>query len=184
MKIVRKMRTEMSEEDLRSSQNGQLAQSLFTGNEFESAAALFNQNRYFEALAAFENFESKHPQHALAAEAALQAGWCYYRLEYYGPAVNTWERTETTYPGTPSSAQAARATADTYFRAGQYEKAIVIYRRILLKRDTCKEKADQCRQIGHFNEAFKWDEEAGAYQRKITTHKLINQLAHIWKVLP
>lgn len=178
------MRTEMSEEDLRSSQNGQLAQSLFTGNEFERAAALFNQNRYFEALDAFENFEREHPQHALAAEAAFHAGWCYYRLEYYGQAFHIWERTETMYSGTPSSAQAAWATADTYFRAGQYEKALVIYCRIFLKRDTCKEKADQCRQIGNFNEAFKWDEEADAYQRKIPTHKLVNQLEHIWKVLP
>lgn len=111
--------------------DGKLEEGLFVGNEFESATALFNQKRYLEALDAYEAFEKAHPEHPLAAEAALQTGWCYYRLEYYGQSIKAWERVESAYRGTPVAAQAAWSTADTYFRAGQYEQAIATYKRIL-----------------------------------------------------
>jgi TolA-binding protein len=109
----------------------QVGEGLFTASEFEMATIRFNQKKYLEALEAYEAFEKKHPNDPLAAQAALQMGWCAYRLEYYGQSIKTWERVETTYPQSPAAAQAAWATADTYFRAGQYEKAIAVYRRIV-----------------------------------------------------
>ncbi|MBI4376098.1 MAG: tetratricopeptide repeat protein [Elusimicrobia bacterium] len=110
---------------------GQAPEELFVGSEFETAAAEFNQKRYLEALDGFERFEKAHPQHVLAAEAALQAGWCYYRLEHYGQALKAWERVESAYAGGSAAVKAAWATADTYFRAGHYDKAIATYERIL-----------------------------------------------------
>ncbi|MEE8425460.1 MAG: tetratricopeptide repeat protein [Elusimicrobiota bacterium] len=110
---------------------GKLPESLFTQSEFETATTLFNQKKFLESLGGYEQFEREHADHAMAAEAALQAGWSTYRLEYYGQAIKTWERVETQYSGTPTATKAAWATADTYFRAGQYEKAIVTYQRII-----------------------------------------------------
>lgn len=106
-------------------------EALFIGNEYEAATARYNQKKYLEALDAYELFEKTYPQNALAGEAALQSGWCYYRLEHYGQALKTWERVETQYAGTPVAAKAAWATADTYFRAAQYSQAIAVYQRIL-----------------------------------------------------
>lgn len=111
--------------------DGKLPDSLFIANEFENATIRFNQKKYLEALDAYETFEKAHSDSPLAAEAALQAGWCYYRLEYYGQAIKAWERVEATYASSPSASRAAWSTADTYFRAGEYEKAVGVYRRIL-----------------------------------------------------
>lgn len=110
---------------------GLLPEALFVGNEFEQATTKFNQKKYMEALDGYETFEKTHNGHPLASEAALQSGWCYYRLEYYGQAIKKWEATEQTYPGSPAAAKAAWSTADTYFRAGQYDKAVATYQRIL-----------------------------------------------------
>lgn len=112
---------------------GKLGDDLFTAAEFETASARFNQKKYLEALEAYEAFEKAHPSHPLAIEAGLQAGWCYYRLEYYGQALKKWEAVEQTYAGSPQASRAAWATADTYFRAAQHEKAIASYERILQK---------------------------------------------------
>lgn len=111
--------------------DGKLPESLFNNNEFEIATARFNRKKYLEALDGYEGFEKTHPNSPLASEAALQAGWCYYRLEYYGQAIKTWQRVETSYANTPSAAKAAWSTADTYFRAAQYDQAVEVYRRIL-----------------------------------------------------
>ncbi len=110
---------------------GKLPERLFVANEFEQATSLFNQKKYLEALDAYERFENAYRLDPLAPEAALQAGWCYYRLEHYGQALKAWERVETSYPDSPAAAKAAWATADTYFRAAQSDKAVASYRRIL-----------------------------------------------------
>lgn len=106
-------------------------EALFIGNEYEAAAARYNQKKYLEALDAYEVFEKTYPQNVLSGEAALQSGWCYYRLEHYGQALKTWERVETQYAGTAVAPKAAWAAADTYFRAAQYAQAIAVYQRIL-----------------------------------------------------
>lgn len=112
---------------------GKLDERLYVTAEYESATSRFNQKKYLEALDGYEAFEKAHPDHPLALEAGLQAGWCYYRLEYFGQALKTWERVEQTYSTNPGAVKAAWATADTYFRAAQHEKAIGTYERILQK---------------------------------------------------
>ncbi len=104
---------------------------LFLNNQYAEAVTLFNQKKYADALDAFERFEKDYAQDPRAADAALEEGWCYYRLNYYGDAVKTWERVETSYASSEAAKSAAWATADTYFRAAQYDKAVAAYQHIL-----------------------------------------------------
>ncbi len=104
---------------------------LFLNNQYAQAVTLFNQKKYAEALDAFQLFEKDYAEDPRAADAALEEGWCYYRLNYYGDAVKTWERVQASYSSTEAAKSAAWATADTYFRAAQYDAAVAAYQHIL-----------------------------------------------------
>ncbi len=104
---------------------------LFVNNQYAEAVTLFNQKKYADALDAFQRFEKDYAQDPRAADAALEEGWCYYRLNYYGDAVKTWEKVESSYASSEAAKSAAWATADTYFRAAQYDKAVLAYQHIL-----------------------------------------------------
>lgn len=113
------------------SQQKDLAGDLVLINQYELANALFNQKKYLKALDIFEIFYKQNPQHYLAAGACLRAGLCYYQLEYFGQAIETWENLESNYPDEPEAREALWKVADTYFRAQSYAEAIQTYEKIL-----------------------------------------------------
>lgn len=56
-----------------------------------------------------------------------------------------------------------------------------LYEQALVSRDNCKTMAEQCRITKRFTEAGDWDERADAYQRQVTTFKLIKQVEAKWR---
>jgi len=52
------------------------------------------------------------------------AGWCYYRLRYYGDAIDAWKRLTMDYLHSPYTPDAAFCIGDLYFRAEKYNDAI------------------------------------------------------------
>jgi TolA-binding protein len=93
--------------------------------------ARFNQKRYKEAAATYEDFLRRWPQHRERASALYQAGLCYQRLDRAGDAVDRWE---TLVKDSASSALAERAWAragDVYFQAERFDDARRCYRGLL-----------------------------------------------------
>jgi TolA-binding protein len=91
----------------------------------------FNQKRYRESAAAYEDFLRRFPGHARRAEALYQAGLCYMRLDRAGDAVDRWE---SIVRDGPTSAYAERAWAragDAYFQAARYDDAKRCYEGLL-----------------------------------------------------
>lgn len=113
------------------SQQKDLPEGLVLINRYELANAFFNQKKYLKAIDIFDVFHKQNPKHYLAAKAALNGGLCYYQLEYFAQAIETWENMAKNYPDAPETKQALWKVADTYFRAQLYDKAIKTYKRII-----------------------------------------------------
>ena len=52
----------------------------------------------------------------------------YYKLEYYGQAIEAWEKLLGAFPLSTKSAEAGFRAGDTYFKAMEYEKARALFR--------------------------------------------------------
>src|SRR5262249_48746795 len=65
---------------------------IVSGAFLDIAHSRFNQKRYKEAAAAYEDFLGRWPTHRERAAALYQAGLCYLRLNRAGDAVDRWER--------------------------------------------------------------------------------------------
>lgn len=55
------------------------------------------------------------------------AGWCYYRLGYYGDAIDAWKRLTMDYLDSPYTPDAAVCIGDLLFRANLYNDAITYF---------------------------------------------------------
>jgi TolA-binding protein len=83
----------------------------------------FNQKRYREAAAAYEDFLRRFPDSAHHAEARYQAGLCYLRIDRAGDAVDRFESIVREAPASPLSERAWARAGDVYFQAAKYADA-------------------------------------------------------------
>ncbi|MBI2118757.1 MAG: tetratricopeptide repeat protein [Elusimicrobia bacterium] len=98
---------------------------------YEVANALFNQKKYGEAIANYEQFLKESPQAKENPEAFYRLALSYYRQEYYSQAIAAWEELIKKFPKDKNAEDALFQIADTYFKAQKYENAIQSYRKIL-----------------------------------------------------
>lgn len=106
-------------------------EAIVSGAFLDIAHARFNQKKYRDAAAAYEDFLRRWPAHGQRSTALYQAGLCYLRLERAGDAVDRWE---TLVKDSASASVAERAWAragDVYFQAEKYDAARRCYRGLL-----------------------------------------------------
>src|SRR5439155_14386576 len=107
------------------------------GSAIVSAAQLdiaherFNQKRYREAAAAYEDFLRRYPGDPRRLIARYQSGLCYLRLDRAGDAVDRWEAIVRDSAGAAIAERAWARMGDTYFDAQRYAEAQRSYRGLL-----------------------------------------------------
>ena len=95
------------------------------------AHARFNQKRYKEAAAAYEDFLHRWPAHRDRPLALYQAGLCYLRLDRAGDAVDRWEALVRDSASTPLAERAWARAGDVYFQAEKFADARRCYQGLL-----------------------------------------------------
>src|SRR5262249_59410016 len=95
------------------------------------AQARFNQKRYREAAAGYEDFLRRWPTHAQRASALYQAGLCYLRLNRAGDAVDRWEMIVRDSADSKEAEKAWARAGDLYFQADKFTEARRCYRGLL-----------------------------------------------------
>jgi tol-pal system protein YbgF len=91
----------------------------------------FKHGDYEAALAGFRLFIELHRQSALAANAQYWIGECQYRLGRYKDALNSFYNVGTYNPVSPKMAASAFKIGQTYSRLGEYERARLMFDRVL-----------------------------------------------------
>ena len=91
----------------------------------------FKHGDYEAALAGFRLFIELHRQSALAANAQYWIGECQYRLGRYKDALNSFYNVGTYNPVSPKLAASAFKIGQTYTRLGEYERARLMFDRVL-----------------------------------------------------
>lgn len=91
----------------------------------------FNQARYQEAVAAYEKFARRYPEHSQTPLALYQAGLCYLSLGRSGDAVDRWEAVVRADPDAPLAEKAWARAGDVYFQADRYAEAKRCYSGLL-----------------------------------------------------
>jgi len=91
----------------------------------------FNQKRYRESAAAYEDFLRRFPEHPRRAEALYQAGLCYMRIDRAGDAVDRWESIVREGPTSTYAERAWARAGDAYFQAAKYDDAKRCYEGLL-----------------------------------------------------
>ena len=95
------------------------------------AHSRFNQKRYAEAAAAYEDFLRRFPGHRERPVALYQAGLCYLRLDRGGDAVDRWESIVRENADAPIAERAWARAGDLYFQAERFEDARRAYQGLL-----------------------------------------------------
>ena len=91
----------------------------------------FNQSRYDEAAAAYEEFLVRYPAHDQKNLVLYQAGLCYLRLDRAGDAVDRWRAIVMTDPAGEIAEKAWARSGDLFFQADKYEQAKRCYEGLL-----------------------------------------------------
>jgi TolA-binding protein len=91
----------------------------------------FNQKRYRESAAAYEDFLRRFPEHPRRAEALYQAGLCYMRIDRAGDAVDRWESIVREGPTSTYAERAWARAGDAYFQAAKFDDAKRCYEGLL-----------------------------------------------------
>lgn len=91
----------------------------------------FNQKRYREAAAGYEDFLKRFPQSSERMLALYQAGLCYQRLDRAGDAVDRWEAIVRDSAQAPIAERAWARAGDIYFQAEKYADAERCYTGLL-----------------------------------------------------
>ncbi len=95
------------------------------------AHLIFNQKRYPDAAAAYEDFLARYPEDPQRALAFYQAGLCYQRMDRNGDAVDRWEAVVKTDPQADIAERAWIRAGDVYFQTEHYEDAKRCYQGLL-----------------------------------------------------
>jgi TolA-binding protein len=106
-------------------------QAVVSAAFLDIAHSRFNQKRYRDAAAAYEDFLSRWPGDPRRAIALYQAGLCYLRLNRMGDAVDRWETQVKDSANAPLAERAWARAGDVYFQAGHYDDARRCYRGLL-----------------------------------------------------
>ncbi len=104
---------------------------IVSAASLDIAHARFNQKRYREAAAAYEDFLRRWPKNPSRSIALYQAGLCYLRLGREGDAVDRWEAQVHDSASAPLSERAWARCGDVYFQAGHYDEARRAYQGLL-----------------------------------------------------
>ncbi len=91
----------------------------------------FNQKRFRDAAAAYEDFLKRFPGHPQRLLALYQAGLCYLRLDRAGDAVDRWETVMRDSATSPLAERAWARAGDVYFQAERYVDAKRAYEGLL-----------------------------------------------------
>jgi TolA-binding protein len=104
---------------------------MVSGALLDIAHDRFNQKRYREAAAGYEDFLKRFPKHARRHVANYQAGLAYVRLNRLGDAVDHWESIVKDSAQAPIAEKAWARAGDLYFQAQRYVDAKRCYRGLL-----------------------------------------------------
>ncbi|TMQ55082.1 MAG: tetratricopeptide repeat protein [Candidatus Eisenbacteria bacterium] len=104
---------------------------VVSGAMLDIAHERFNQRRFREAAAAYEDFLRRYPAHPKRLTALYQAGLCYMRLDRAGDAVDRWETIMRDSADSPVAERAWARTGDLYFQADRFADAKRCYRGLL-----------------------------------------------------
>ncbi|MEO5619229.1 MAG: tetratricopeptide repeat protein [Candidatus Eisenbacteria bacterium] len=96
---------------------------IVSGAFLDIAHARFNQKRYAESAAAYEDFLRRWPQHPRRTVALYQSGVAYLRLNRAGDAVDRWESLVRDSAASGVAERAWARAGDVYFQAGRYDDA-------------------------------------------------------------
>ncbi len=110
---------------------GSTNQDLVSGALLDIAHDRFNQKRYRDAAAGYEDFLKRFPKHARRHVANYQAGLAYVRLNRLGDAVDHWEAIVRDSASAPVAERAWARAGDLYFQAQRYADAKRCYRGLL-----------------------------------------------------
>jgi TolA-binding protein len=91
----------------------------------------FNQKRYRDAAAAYEDFLKRFPGHPKRLLALYQAGLAYLRIDRAGDAVDRWETIMRDSATSPLAERAWARAGDVYFQAERYTEAKRAYKGLL-----------------------------------------------------
>jgi TolA-binding protein len=95
------------------------------------AHILFNNKKYAEAAAAYDEFYQRYPGHPDLQLALYQSGMCYSRLQQSGDAVDRWETAVEIDPASKVAERVWVRAGDLYFQAEYYEDAKRCYQGML-----------------------------------------------------
>ena len=102
-----------------------------SGAFLDIAHSRFNQKRYRDAVAGYEDFLRRWPEHRQRGAALYQAGLCYLRLGRAGDAVDRWEALVRDSAGSAFAERAWARAGDVYFQAERFDDARRCYRGLL-----------------------------------------------------
>lgn len=128
---------------------------------------LFNLKDYLKALDAFEMVANEFPKLREAAVSGLYyAGLSYFRLTYYGQAIESWEKLMRLFPAELKAAEGSFRAGDTYFKAAEYAKAVALFRWVVENHANTKFAISSQLAIAQsFYNERKYDESIREYQK-------------------
>ena len=92
-----------------------------------AAAEFYAQNRYDEALAAYQQFLTQYPAHMLAPQAEIGAAASQEALEEFDAAAAAYEAFAAAHSGSPLHPQAVMGAARCRRQLGQFDEARALY---------------------------------------------------------
>ncbi|MGD8413541.1 MAG: tetratricopeptide repeat protein, partial [Candidatus Latescibacterota bacterium] len=119
------------EERMLNRYGGEGAREQLSSAYINKAHILFNNKKYKEAAAAYDDFYHQYPNHPDRLLALYQSGLCYSRLQQTGDAVDRWEALVEADPASEISERAWVRVGDLYFQAEYYEDAKRCYQGLL-----------------------------------------------------
>ncbi len=92
-----------------------------------AAAEFYAQNRYDEAMAAYQRFLSLYPEHMLAPEATVGVAASLEALDSFEEAAASYETFAKDHPGSPLQPQAVSGAARCLEQLGKFDEARALY---------------------------------------------------------
>ena len=120
-----------TEERLVARWGGSSDPTVVSGALLDIAHVRFNQKRYRDAAAGYDDFLRRYPKHDRRNQARYQAGLAYLRVNHAGDAVDRWEAIVRDSATAPIAEKAWARVGDLYFQAQRYEDAKRCYRGLL-----------------------------------------------------
>jgi tetratricopeptide (TPR) repeat protein len=91
--------------------------------QFSEAMALYNQNKFTEAVLRFHSFTEAHPTHLLAGSARFHAGESYLRLSEHKMAADEFQKVIQQHPSSPRVASAMVRLSQCYKVMGKEQES-------------------------------------------------------------